>query len=106
MSRRGAAMNFLSPRLRAVLVGLLFAATPVLATPWPKSDIPPDPAVTFGELPNGMRYAIQHNATPCGEVSMRLRIAAGALQEEKDQRGLAHFLEHMAFRGSKKVADG
>jgi zinc protease len=37
---------------------------------------------------------------------MRLRIAAGALQEEKDQRGLAHFLEHMAFRGSKKVADG
>jgi zinc protease len=81
-------------------------APAVLATPWPKSDIPPDPAVTFGELPNGMRFAIQHNATPTGAVSMRLRIAAGALQEEKDQRGLAHFLEHMAFRGSAHVADG
>ena len=98
-------------RLRAVLLALFALAAPalapaVLATPWPKSDIPPDPAVTFGELPNGMRYAIQHNATPTGAVSMRLRIAAGALQEEKDQRGLAHFLEHMAFRGSTHVADG
>ena len=93
--------------LRAALLALAILAAPAaLATPWPKSDIPADPAVTFGELPNGMRYAIQHNATPSGEVSMRLRIAAGALQEEKDQRGLAHFLEHMAFRGSKKVADG
>jgi zinc protease len=97
------------PRL-SFLALLAFAVpavmAPVLATPWPKSDMPPDPAVTFGELPNGMRYAIQHNATPSGEVSMRLRIAAGSLQEDKDQRGLAHFLEHMAFRGSKNVADG
>ena len=96
--------------LRAALLALAVLAapallTPVLATPWPQSDIPPDPAVTFGELPNGMRYAIQHNATPSGAVSMRLRIAAGALQEEKDQRGLAHFLEHMAFRGSRNVPD-
>ena len=79
-------------RFRAVLLTLFVLTVPalvapVLATPWPKSDIPPDPAVTFGELPNGMRYAIQHNATPTGAVSMRLRIAAGALQEEKDQRG-------------------
>ena len=98
-------------RFRSVLLTLFVLTAPalvapVLATPWPKSDIPPDPAVTFGELPNGMRYAIQHNATPTGAVSMRLRIAAGALQEEKDQRGLAHFLEHMAFRGSAHVADG
>lgn len=98
-------------RFRAVLLAFFVLTAPalvapVLATPWPRSDIPPDPAVTFGELPNGMRYAIQHNATPTGEVSMRLRIAAGALQEEKDQRGLAHFLEHMAFRGSAHVADG
>jgi zinc protease len=98
--------SLIRSRLAAVLVAVCFAAVPALATPWPKSDIPADPAVTFGELPNGMRYAIQHNATPSGEVSMRLRIAAGALQEEKDQRGLAHFLEHMAFRGSRKVADG
>src|SRR6202000_647372 len=75
------------------------------STAWPKSNIPPDPAVTFGVLPNGMRYAIQHNATPSGEVSFRLRIAAGPLQEAADQHGLAHFLEHMAFRGSAHVAD-
>ena len=94
--------------LHAALIAFFALAAPLssaLATPWPKSDIPADPAVTFGVLPNGMRYAIQHNATPSGEVSMRLRIDAGSLQEEKDQRGLAHFLEHMAFRGSAHVAD-
>ncbi len=73
---------------------------------WPKSDIPPDPAATFGTLPNGMRYAIMHNATPVGGVSVRFRIGAGSLQESNSQRGLAHFLEHMAFRGSAHVADG
>jgi zinc protease len=79
------------------------------ATPsWPqtRSDIPADPAVRFGVLPNGMRYAIQHNATPKGEVSFRLRIGAGSLMESDAQRGLAHFLEHMAFRGSTHIPDG
>jgi zinc protease len=99
-------LEFARKPLTAALLALSLVAMPALATPWPKSDIQPDPAITFGELPNGMRYAIQHNATPSGEVSMRLRIAAGALQEDKDQRGLAHFLEHMAFRGSAHVADG
>jgi zinc protease len=58
---------------RAVLLTLFVLiapalVAPVLATPWPKSDIPPDPAVTFGELPNGMRFGIQHNAKPSGAV--------------------------------------
>src|SRR6478735_3985355 len=75
---------------------------------WPqaKSDIPADPAIRFGALPNGMRYAIMKNTTPKGEVSMRLRIGAGSLMESDAQRGLAHFLEHMAFRGSTHVPDG
>ena len=81
-------------------------AAPALSAEWPKSDIPPDPAVTFGVLPNGMRYAIMHNSTPTGEVSIRFRISAGSMQEAAAQRGLAHFLEHMAFRGSTHVADG
>jgi len=76
------------------------------ATEWPRSDIPPDPAVTFGTLPNGMRYAIMRNATPSEQVSVRFRIAAGSMQESAAQRGLAHFLEHMAFRGSAHLADG
>ena len=87
------------------LVGLLAGAA-AHATEWPRSDIPPDPAVTFGTLSNGMRYAIMRNATPSQQVSVRLRIAAGSMQETAAQRGLAHFLEHMAFRGSAHLADG
>ncbi|MDR7295861.1 zinc protease [Pelomonas aquatica] len=66
----------------------------------------PDPAVRFGRLPNGLRYALQHNETPKDGVAMRMRIGAGSLQERDGEQGLAHFLEHMAFRGSAKVADG
>jgi zinc protease len=72
---------------------------------WPqaKSDLKADPAIRFGALPNGMRYAIMKNATPPGQVSMRLRFDVGSLMERDDQQGLAHFLEHMAFNGSKDV---
>jgi zinc protease len=93
-------------RARAVLVTFLLVAAPAFAADWPKSDIPVDPSINFGVLPNGMKYAIRHNATPTGEVSIRFHIAAGSLQESEPQRGLAHFLEHMAFRGSAKVKDG
>lgn len=93
-------------RARAALVFLLLLAAPAFAADWPKSDIPRDPSINFGVLPNGMKYAIRRNATPSGEVSVRFHIAAGSLQESEPQRGLAHFLEHMAFRGSAKVKDG
>ncbi|HXJ02261.1 MAG TPA: insulinase family protein [Micropepsaceae bacterium] len=71
-----------------------------------KSDLPADPDIRFGTLTNGMRYAIQKNTTPKDEVSFRLRIGAGSLMESDAQRGLAHFLEHMAFRGSTHVPEG
>ena len=75
---------------------------------WPQttSDIPAEADIRFGVLANGMRYAILRNATPAGQTSLRLRIAAGSLQERDDQRGLAHFLEHMAFKGSTHVPAG
>ena len=75
---------------------------------WAQSyvDRPADPAVRFGQLANGMRYAIRHNATPAGHTSLRLRIGSGSLAEREDQQGLAHFLEHMAFRGSTHVPSG
>jgi zinc protease len=66
----------------------------------------PDPAVRFGRLPNGLRYALQHNETPADGVAMRLRIGSGSLQERDGEEGLAHLLEHMAFRGSANLADG
>ena len=65
-----------------------------------------DPAVTFGQLPNGMRYAIQHNTTPPGQMAVRLLIGSGSLAEPDESEGIAHFVEHMAFRGSTHVADG
>lgn len=87
------------------------ASTPVLQPDyayWPHevSDIKPDPGIRYGELPNGMRFAIMRNVQPAGAVSLRFRIASGALQETEQQRGLAHFLEHMAFNGSKNVPEG
>lgn len=70
------------------------------------SDVAPDPAVRFGVLPNGMRYAIMRNATPPGQASLRLRVDAGSLMEAEDQLGLAHFMEHMAFNGTANVPEG
>ncbi|MEO6341487.1 MAG: insulinase family protein [Caulobacteraceae bacterium] len=70
------------------------------------SDLKPDSGVRFGTLPNGMRYALMHNATPKGQVSFRMRVGTGSLEETDAQQGLAHFLEHMAFNGSTKVPPG
>ncbi|MBX7248866.1 MAG: insulinase family protein [Caulobacteraceae bacterium] len=74
--------------------------------PAAETDLPPDPALRFGILPNGMKYVLAHNATPPGQTSLRLRVDAGSLMEAEDQRGLAHFLEHMAFNGSTNVPEG
>ncbi len=81
---------------------------PAEASDWPQaaSDLKPDPDVRFGVLANGMRFAIMRNDTPAGETSMRLRIGSGSLEESDAERGLAHVLEHMAFRGSKQVPAG
>ena len=65
------------------------------------SDIKPDAKVIYGKLDNGMKYIIMRNEEPPERVSMRLHIAAGSLMEREDQRGVAHFLEHMVFNGSK-----
>ena len=84
------------------------APTLPAATAWPQaaSDIAPDPAVRFGTLPNGMRYALQRSASPPGQASIRLRFDAGSMMETDAQQGLAHFLEHMAFNGSTHVPEG
>ena len=77
------------------------AEAPAKVWPQEESDIPADPDAVFGKLPNGMRYLIYPNAEPPGRISLRLHIAAGSLMEADDQRGVAHFLEHMVFNGSK-----
>lgn len=70
------------------------------------SDLPPDPAVTFGRLPNGFRYAVIPNAKPAGRVSMYLDVQAGSLMEGPDELGYAHYIEHMAFNGTRNFAPG
>lgn len=93
------------------LIGALACIAPLCAkqpaTPWAHetSDIKSDAKVHYGRLPNGMKYIIMRNTEPPGRVSMRLHIAAGSLMERDDQRGVAHFLEHMVFNGSKKFPD-
>lgn len=72
-------------------------------TPWiyEGSDVPRDPEWVFGEMDNGLRYAVRRNGVPPGQVSIRIRIDAGSLHEEESERGYAHLLEHLLFRESK-----
>jgi zinc protease len=70
------------------------------------TDVKPDPAIKYGTLPNGMKYAIMHNSTPKGTASVRIQFAFGSIGEGENERGLAHFIEHMAFNGSTHVPEG
>jgi zinc protease len=74
--------------------------------PYENSDLLPDPSVVFGRLPNGFRYALMENHTPKDRVSIHLNIHAGSLHESDNQQGMAHFLEHMLFNGSKNFKPG
>lgn len=64
-------------------------------------DIQTHPKLIKGSLPNGLTYYIYPNDFPKGEAVYRLFIKSGSVNEEEDQRGLAHFLEHMAFNGTR-----
>ena len=102
-----AALAFLAAPLRAADPAPLALPAPK-AQPFPHegSDLKPDPAAHFGTLPNGLRYVVLPNHEPKGRASLRLLVLAGSLHETDDQRGLAHFLEHMAFNGSTHYAPG
>ena len=62
--------------------------------------IPVDPLITVGTLPNGLRYYVRENRLPQTRAELRLVVKAGSVLEDEDQRGLAHFVEHMAFNGT------
>ena len=63
--------------------------------------VPVDPLITVGTLPNGMRYYLRENRQPTARAELRLAVKAGSVLEDDDQRGLAHFVEHMAFNGTR-----
>jgi zinc protease len=72
----------------------------------PAAAMPLDGSIRSGRLPNGLRYFLRQNGRPARRVSLRLAVDVGSLHEEDDQRGLAHFLEHMAFNGSTHFKPG
>lgn len=96
----GVSMLFLA---RTTCVWLLFVLASAAAPAWPHtgSNLQPDPDTTWAVMENGLRYAIRPNAEPKGRVTLRLVILAGSLRETEAQRGIAHFVEHMAFNGTQ-----
>lgn len=63
--------------------------------------MPVDPEVTVGTLPNGLRYYVRANGKPAHRAELRLVVKAGSVLEDDDQKGLAHFVEHMEFEGTQ-----
>ena len=80
---------------------LLAAALLVAFAAFGQNPLPNDPEVRIGKLENGMTYYIRHNDKPAQRAEFYLATDVGAYQEEDDQDGLAHFLEHMCFNGTK-----
>ena len=83
------------------LVAIIATVAVVTAMAQQMPNIPVDPAVRIGKLDNGLTYYIRHNAWPEQRAEFYIAQKVGSIQEDDSQRGLAHFLEHMAFNGSK-----
>lgn len=83
----------------------LFIHIVLLSTAVSAKILPVDKLVVTGQLDNGIRYYIRHNDTPRGQASFHLVHNIGALAEEKGEHGLAHFIEHLTFQGTKNFPD-
>ena len=100
---------FFSCTTTTPVVGDTKTDSPEVTKPDPKPEtpmatsplIPVDDRVRMGQLENGLKYFIQKNGKPENRAELRLAVNAGSMQEDDDQLGLAHFVEHMAFNGSK-----
>jgi len=77
------------------------ASTTTTVDPILRLALPVDPDVVKGQLDNGMTYYIRENDSPGGRAELRLLVDAGSVQEDPDQAGMAHFLEHMMFNGTE-----
>jgi len=87
--------------LLLVIIASLVSVGATAQTPSLTQPMPVDPEITMGKFPNGLRYYIRQNKKPEKRAELRLVVKAGAILEDDDQRGLAHFVEHMAFNGTK-----
>ena len=89
-------------KLKHLLAGvMMLVGASVFAQGMPQMPpVPVDEAVRMGKLPNGLTYYVRHNDYPEHRVNFYIAQRVGSIQEEESQRGLAHFLEHMAFNGT------
>lgn len=94
--------------LAALALAAPLAAAPERTAPWnaETSNLEPDTSIIYGQLPNGLRYAIRPNNRPQNQVLVRLALDFGSAAEADDEQGLAHFIEHMAFNGTTNVPEG
>jgi len=89
-----------------VLLALLMGMVGAASAPAVDQILPTDPALTTGTLANGLSYIVRPHKNPEGRVSVWLHVATGSLNETESTRGLAHYLEHMAFNGSANFPPG
>lgn len=95
-----------APGGRMPPVEITSPAAPDPVWPFAESDLPLDPGYRFGMLDNGMRYIIRPNATPAAQGMVQLWVDGGSIDEDDDEQGYAHYIEHMAFNGSTNVPEG
>ena len=86
---------------RRAIFFILAAMTAVMGMAAVEEQLPVDPDLKVGQLDNGMTYYIRHNEQPRGRAEFWLVQNTGSLVEEDDERGLAHFIEHIAFQGTR-----
>ena len=88
-------------KILSTILLIAIAAVNMAAQNMAEQIVPMDEAVRKGTLPNGLTYYIRHNEWPEKRAFFYIAQKVGSIQEDEDQRGLAHFLEHMCFNGTK-----
>ncbi|MCQ2262718.1 MAG: insulinase family protein [Bacteroidales bacterium] len=88
--------------MKQVITTIVIAFCAVLAFAQQTQPVPIDAKVRIGKLDNGLTYYIRHNEEPKGQANFYIAQKVGSILEEENQRGLAHFLEHMCFNGTEK----
>ena len=87
--------------MKRILLSIALVVAALQLTAQPPIPLPIDSGVRYGHLPNGLTYYIRHNEEPKQRCDYHIAQCVGAVLEEDNQNGLAHFLEHMAFNGTE-----